>query len=376
MVKLLVEFLQQSGIDLGFFRLMEYVTFRIIMTMVTALLINLIFGHRLIVFLYRRNLRDTSGDFLSINAYAKKGTPTAGGLLILAATLVSFAIWGDYCSLVHQTVNPFVICLAAGFVYFSGVGFLDDFQKIRLRSSLSGLSQKTKTLLQLCFIVPFALVLSYTSVIPLDASVKTYIYLPFYKYPVLNLGYLGFAIFVIFTFFSVINAVNITDGMDGLLGGLSILTIGVYGLFAYIIGNALLARHYLFHFIPGIAELTVFGAALVGAVLGFLWYNFYPAEVFMGDTGSLAIGSAIAMMLFFTKQEMLFLVAGGVFVTEIFSSLLQEKVGGRLGRRLLYRAPLHHSLTHRGIAEPKAVARLLISGLLMTMLALLSIKVR
>lgn len=376
MVKLLIALLVQHGIDFGFFRLVDYVTFRVIMAMVTALVLTLLFGHRLIVRLYQKNIRDTSGELHFISAYAKKGTPTAGGILILLATLVSFVLWGDFFDLAKRVYNPFVVCLVASLIYFGTVGFIDDFQKVRFRSSLSGLSQKAKTIMQLGFIVPFALLYVFSPLNPIEPKLRTLIYVPFYKYPVVDLGQTAFVVFLVFVFFSILNAVNLTDGLDGLLSGLAIQTIGVYGVFAYIVGNSLLSKHYLFPHISGVEEIAVVGATLIGAMLGFLWYNFYPAEVFMGDTGSLSIGSAIALMVFFSKQELMFLFAGGIFVFEIFTSLLQEKVGNRLGRRLVYRAPYHHSLTHQGIAEPKAVARLLLIALLLTMLSLLSIKVR
>ncbi len=368
MIELLIALLKIAGINYGFFRLMNYITFRAIMAMGTALLFSLIFGFKFILFLYKKKFRDTSGETLSINAYSKRGTPTAGGTLIISSTLLSLVLWGDF-------TNSFFLVLISAFLYFGFVGFLDDFQKSRFKSSLSGLSQLGKTILMLAYIVPFSFY--YISPLcPISQKLKTLIYIPFYKNPVLDLGEIGFVLFIIFVMFSVINSVNMTDGMDGLLSGVSVLTIGVYIVFAYIIGNSLASSHYLFPYIMGVEEVTVFGAALIGAILGFLWYNSYPAEIFMGDTGSLAIGSVIALMLFFTKQEMLFIISGGVFIVEIFTSLLQEKIGDRLGRRMIYRAPIHHTLTHEGIAEPKAVIRIWIVAIILAIISLLSLKVR
>jgi len=368
MIKLLIELLKLSGINFGFFRLINYITFRAIMGMATAMLFSLVFGFKFILFLYRKKFRDTSGETLSINAYSKRGTPTAGGALIISSALFSLLLWGDF-------KNPFFLVLLTGFLYFGFVGFLDDFQKTRFKSSLSGLSQLGKTVLILLYIIPFSFY--YISPLcPVPQKLKTLIYIPFYKNPILNLGEIGFLLFIIFVMFSVINAVNITDGMDGLLSGVSVLTIGVYVVFAYIIGNFIASSHYLFPYIRGAGEISVFGAVLIGSILGFLWYNSYPAEVFMGDTGSLAIGSSIAIMLFFTKQEMLFVISGGVFILEIFTSFLQEKIGNRLGRRIIYRAPIHHSLTHMGIAEPKAVIRIWIVAIILALISLLSVKVR
>jgi len=368
MIELLIEALKSAGFDFGFFRLINYITFRAIMGMATSLIICLVFGFKFIIYLYEKKFRDTSGEELSINAYSKRGTPTSGGLLIMISTILSLLLWADLR-------NTFFIIMVVGFIYFGLIGFIDDFQKTRFKSSLSGLSQIAKTFLMLAFIIPFSIF--YLSPLnPVPEEIKTLIYLPFYKNPVLDLGNILFVLFILFTMFSIINAVNITDGMDGLLGGVSVLNIGVYSVFAYVIGNIVASSHLLFPYIRGVGEISVFGATLVGAILGFMWYNGYPAEIFMGDTGSLAIGCVLSMMILFIKQELLFLIAGGVFILEIFTSLLQEKLGNRLGRRVVYRAPFHHSLSHRGMAEPKVVIRLWIISLILALIALLSIKVR
>ncbi len=368
MIKLLVEALTEAGMDIGFLRLVHYLTFRAIMGMVTSLLFALVFGFRFTVFLYRRRLRDVSGDIETINAFGKRGTPTAGGLLILVSTGFSVLIWGDL-------TNSFVLCLLGGFLYLGMVGFIDDFQKVRFRSSLSGLSQLGKTVLLLMFVVPFAVYLV-SSFSPVPEHLRTLVFIPFLKNPVFNLNPIVYVGFVVFAMFAIINAVNITDGLDGLLSGTAILTIGIYVVFAYIIGNVLYSEYLLFPYIKGTGEIAVFGVALIGALFGFLWFNTYPAELFMGDTGSLAVGGAIGMIAFFIKQEMLFPIVGGIFVFEVFTSLLQQKVGGRLGRRILHRAPFHHEMTHRGIAEPKVVVRLIIVSILLALVALLSLKVR
>jgi phospho-N-acetylmuramoyl-pentapeptide-transferase len=377
MIQLLSRFLSSLGIQLGFLRLTDYITFRLMMAMGTSLVLSLAFGHRLIVTLFRRGAVDTAGHMLAVKADEKKGTPTSGGLMIILSALFSFYLWGDFLLHPRDTLNPIVICLAAGVLYFGLVGYFDDFQKIRGRSSLRGLSQMAKTVLQLLFIGPFAALYTLSDWNPVPTDLRTLVFIPFHKHPVLDLGPLLFMVFVVVMFFGIVNAVNITDGMDGLAASLAAQTIGTYGVFAYIIGSSLLARHYLFPHIPGVEEVAVFGACLIGAILGFLWYNSYPAEVFMGDTGSLCLGATVALMAFFTKQELLVFLAGGIFIFEGFSSQIQEKVGERLlRRRLFHRGPFHESLRHQGIAEPKAVARLLIVGMLLTLLSLLSIKVR
>ena len=367
MIKLIIELFHSNGIDFGFFRLVNYITFRALMGMVFSLLFCLVYGSDFIVFLYRKGMKDTSGE-ANVSSYSKRGTPTAGGLMIIISTVVSLFFWGDLR-------NTYVIVLLIGFLYAGFVGFIDDFLKVRFKSSLSGLSQMGKTLMLFAFIIPFA-VFYLSSLNPMQDGLKTLIYLPFYKNPVLALPEVVFGVFIVFTMFSIINAVNIVDGMDGLLGGASALTIGVYTVFAYVIGNKILSQYLLFPYIPGTEEIVIFCSILIGGIVGFLWFNTYPAEIFMGDTGALAIGNVIAMVAFFLKQEFLFLIVGGLFVFEIFTSLLQEKIGSRIGRRMLYRAPYHHTLTHKGIAEPKAVVRLWLISVILALIGLLSLKIR
>jgi phospho-N-acetylmuramoyl-pentapeptide-transferase len=335
---------------------------------ITALVFVMIFGHPIIVALFRRRFRDTGGEYASLDTSSKRGTPTGGGLLIILAATLALLLWGNWNS-------AYLLVALASFLYFGLVGFLDDLQKVRFKSSLLGLGQMAKTVMQLLFIVPFALFFI-SSWNPVPAEWRTPVFLPFVKNAVLEPAPLVFAAFVVFAFFSIVNAVNITDGLDGLVSGPSIMTLSLYGIFGYILGNKVLSGYLLFHYFPGSGELTVFCGALVGALLGFLWYNTYPAEVFMGDTGSLALGGSMAALAFLTRQEMLFPIVGGVFVAMIGSSLLQEKVGMRIGRRIFLRAPLHHSLTYKGVAEPKVVTRIWIISILLTILAALSLKMR
>jgi len=368
MLDILLTLLRDQGIEFGFFRLLDYITFRAIMAALTALVFQLLLGHRFIVELYRMRMRDMGSDFVAIDAGAKRGTPTAGGIMILFAVFISLFIWGNLG-------NPHLRIMLCAFLYFGLLGWFDDFQKVRLKSSLFGLSQMVKTLLQLLFIVPYA-IWFISPLNPIPEAYQTKVWIPFVKNALFDAGPILFAIFIVFVFFSIINAVNITDGLDGLVTGPSILTVVAYGIFGYILGNTLLSDYFLFPYFAGCGELAVCGGALVGALFGFLWYNAYPAEVFMGDTGSLAIGGALAVMAFQTRQEMLFPLAGGMFVVMILSSLVQEKVGMRMGRRILIRAPIHHGLRYRGIAEPKVVIRLWITSLMLVLLALLSIKLR
>jgi phospho-N-acetylmuramoyl-pentapeptide-transferase len=349
--------------------LFSYVTFRAAMAFFCALIIMIIWGQKFLYFLFIKGIRDTSGDFISLNAFSKKGTPTAGGISIVIVTTVVVLL---FCRFSYASI----VWTLIGFLYFGLVGFIDDIGKVRSKTSLGGLSQKTKTILLLIFTVIFSFWFVSSSNSVFDDIYRTAFSLPFYKNLTGSVHPFIYFIFLIFFIFSVSNAINITDGQDGLLSGLSLITLGVYALFAFIIGNAVLSMHYLYPFIEGGGELVVFAAALMGSIVGFLWYNTFPAEVFMGDTGSLAIGGAISMIAIFIKQEVLFLIVGGVFVFEIFSSLIQEKVGDRIGRRIFFRAPFHHQLTHMGVGEPKATMRLIIIGLLLGAFAIITIKIR
>jgi phospho-N-acetylmuramoyl-pentapeptide-transferase len=368
MIDILVTLLKDNGVDFGFFRLLDFITFRVLLTALTALVFLLAFGHRIIVELYQKRMRDTGTDFAALDMRNKRGTPTAGGVMIIFAVFFAVFLWG-------KLGNPYLRVILFSFLYFGLIGWFDDTQKVRMKSSLFGLSQLAKTVLQLLFIVPYA-IWFVSPFNPIPAAHHTEIWVPFVKYPLMDIGPYLFIAFIVFAFFSILNAVNITDGLDGLVTGPSILAVAAYGIFAYILGNTVLSGYFLFPYFPGCGELTVFAGALGGALFGFLWYNAYPAEVFMGDTGSLAIGGALAVIAFQTRQEMLFPLAGGIFVVMIFSSLVQEKIGMRLGRRILIRAPIHHSLRYRGIAEPKVVTRLWIISTLMVLVALLSIKLR
>ncbi len=368
MAELLIYVLRELGFSFGFFRLFDFLTFRIMMAALTALAVSLLLGHRTIVWLFRRRFRDAGGEFTAIKADDKRGTPTGGGLLILLAVGVSTVFWS-------HLDNLYFLAVTAAFLYFGMVGWFDDALKVRFKSSLFGLGQLAKTLLQLAFIVPFGIWLSSAqSVLP--AAVRTQLFLPFVKTPLVDMGPWLFAAWVVFVFYSIVNAVNITDGLDGLVSGPAAMNTMLFGVFAYVLSNAVLARYLLFVHLPGAGELAVFAGALIGGLVGFLWFNAYPAEVFMGDTGSLAIGAGLAALALLTRQEMVFPIAGGVFVANIAASLLQEKVGMRIGRRVVLRAPLHHGQIERGIAEPKVVTRFWIVTIVLTLLAALSLKLR
>jgi phospho-N-acetylmuramoyl-pentapeptide-transferase len=351
-----------------FFRLVNYISFRAILAMLTAFVLALLVGSRLIGYLFRRNICDVVEDYGIINVNDKRGTPVMGGILIIGSFLISLLLW---CNLGSSYVH--IILFST--VWFASLGFADDYLKIRSKSSAAGMSQKTKLLAQALFGLIFGILyLSHAS--PLPEHLVSKLYLPFLKNPVMDLSYL-YVPFIIFVVLAISNSVNFADGLDGLAIVPVSLTATVYGVFAYIIGNTIYASYLNFEYIAGSGELTVVCAALIGAGIGFLWFNAYPAEIFMGDVGSLTLGGILATIAILIKQEFLFPVVGGIFVLEGASVLIQEKIGiNLLGRRLFFRAPLHHTFQYRGMSETKVVIRFwIISGLLAT-LALLSIKIR
>jgi phospho-N-acetylmuramoyl-pentapeptide-transferase len=359
----------QSHFDtLGFLRLFNYLSFRSIMAALTAVLIVFLLSPRWIRAMHRRNFLDQVRETGISSAFDKAGTPTMGGVLIVVAVTVSLLLW---CNL----GNPFLLSSLAALLWFGGIGFWDDWLKSSRGSGEQGLGEMTKLLFQGAFALAFAII--YLGPLsPLPTEIATRLYFPFIKKPVGDLG-VFYGAFVFLFVLLVANAVNITDGLDGLAITPSIFVIAVLGVFAYVMGNTIYSVYLQYPYLRGAGELTVFASAFIGAGLGFLWYNAYPAQIFMGDTGSLAIGGTIAVISALLKQEVLFPLLGGLFLVEALTSQIQDKVGVRwLGRRIFYRAPLHHSLQHRGFAETKVVIRLWIISGILALLALATLKIR
>jgi phospho-N-acetylmuramoyl-pentapeptide-transferase len=318
--------------------------------------------------MHRHSLLDRVRQTGIVSAFDKAGTPTMGGVVLVAAMSVSVLLW---CNL----ANEFLLLSWAALLWFGGIGFWDDWLKSTRGSGDRGLGEFAKLLLQGSFAVVFAaLCLGPWS--PLGGEAATLLYVPFWKKPLWDLG-LFYGVFVFLFVLMVANAVNITDGLDGLAITPSIFVAAVLGVFAYVMGNTIYASYLQYPYLRGAGELTVFVSAFVGAGLGFLWYNAYPAEIFMGDTGSLAIGGMVAAVSVLLKQELLFPLLGGLFLIEALTSQSQDKVGVRwLGRRIFYRAPLHHGLQHRGYAETKVVVRLWIVAGILALLSLATLKIR
>lgn len=354
--------------SLSFFRLFEYLTARSIGAALTAILLTLVATPRLIRYLQRRAYVDHVRGTGIPSAADKAGTPVGGGLVVVLVVALSSVLW---CN----PGNGYIALVLGGMLWFGAIGFIDDRAKMRARSGDRGLSEAAKLLLQGTFAALFvAVLLSPTSPLPSAESVR--IYLPFVKPAVLASGW-AYAPFVFLFVLLVGNSVNITDGLDGLAIVPSVFTIGVLGVFAYLLGNSIWSRYLFYPYLPGAGELAVFAAAFAGAGIGFLWFNSYPAQIFMGDTGSLSIGGAMAVASVLLKQEALFVILGGLFVTEALTSQIQDKVGIRwLGRRIFTRAPLHHALQHSGLAETKVVIRLWIVSGMLALAALATLKIR
>ncbi len=353
----------------SFCRLVNYISFRAIMSALTAVIFLFLFSKPFILFVHRHCLLDQVRETGVSSAFDKSGTPTMGGGLIIGAVFLSMAIWGNWHS-------PFMLCSLAGMLWFGLLGLWDDISKVRMKSGDKGLSERTKLILQGLFSLVFAWI-CVGPLAPLGSGLATKIYIPFYKYPLIDLGPYLYGLFIFLFVIFVSNAVNITDGLDGLAITPSIFVVVVLGIFAYVEGNRIYSSYLYYPFLRGAGELTIFGAAFIGACLGFLWYNAYPAQIFMGDTGSLAIGGTMAVISVLLKQEMLFPLLGGLFITEALSSQIQDKIGVRwIGRRIFYRAPLHHNLQHKGIAETKVVIRLWIVAGILALISLATLKLR
>lgn len=353
----------------SFLRLFSYISFRASFAFLTSFLFILLFGRKIIAYLYKKGFRETPRDEVNSVIHNKQGTPTMGGVIIIFAVLISALLW---CNL----ESIFIILSLSALIWFGGIGYLDDRMKLLHGSSNVGLSRANKLLLQGLFGLVLGIVLYSDVYSPFPADMIHNLYIPFYKFPLVNLSWLYIPL-CIFIMLSISNAVNFADGLDGLAIVPACTTTAVYGIFSYVLGNTIYSEYLLFQPIPGAGELTILCAAVIGSGLGFLWYNAYPAQIFMGDTGSQALGGFIATLALLVKQEMLFLIAGGIFLAEAVSVLVQDRIGiARIGRRFFYRAPLHHSFQYRGIAESTVVVRFWIVSVLLALMSLLTLKIR
>ncbi len=362
------------------FRLFQYVTIRVALASMTSLFLALVLGPWMI-----RKLRELSfGQHIREDGpqshQKKAGTPTMGGLLIMTAIIIPTILWADL-------TNPYIWIALLGFVGFGTIGFIDDFAKVAKKRNL-GLTARQKFWAQVfCAMVIGFLLLWLHS----HQDYSTSINVPFFKqfkpqllvdswtsnYWTYPLAFIPFYFFIVFVMVGSSNAVNLTDGLDGLAIGLMIIASGAMTVLTYVSSNKSLATYLDLAHLPRSQELTVFCGTMVGASLGFLWYNCHPAEVFMGDVGSLALGGGMGIVAVLIKQEVLLLFIGGVFVMEALSVILQ--VGSyklRHGKRIFKMAPIHHHFEALGWAESKVIVRFWVAGLVMALFALTTLKLR
>ena len=352
----------------GPFRLFSYWSFRSMGAFVTALAVSLVLGPPIIRLLKRYGARDAGREFGGLNATGKEGTPTMGGLLILAGLFAATLLW---CDLGNQQVR---IVMAAA-LFFGAIGAYDDVLKVRRGSNERGLSRHLKYFAQMAFGALVGVLFLSEWFSPFEPLVARTLTVPLHSGGL----YLGWFYLPLVVAFMVLasNSVNVTDGLDGLAIVPPMLVAAVLGVFAYVVGDREVAQALLFRHLAGCGELAVFCSALIGAGAGFLWFNSHPASVFMGDTGSLALGGILATLALLLKQEIVFFIAGGIFVVEAGSSFIQDYIGLKLlGRRIFFRAPYHHGLMHQGASETKVTIRFWILSAIFAVMALSTLKLR
>ncbi len=353
------------------FNLFNFLTFRSVGAAVTALLIAFLAGPATIRWLRHLRVGEVVRSDGPTSHLKKSGTPTMGGTLIVLAATISTLLWAEL-------TNWYVALTLLSLLWMGAIGFMDDYLKV-VQGRSKGLVARYKMVGQLSFGAALGLFLILWPIHPVPAS---WTMVPFFDEWVAVFWLPAYVVFVSLVVSGSSNAVNLTDGLDGLAAGLGAIALLTIGVFAYLIGRVDTSAYLGLLYLPGAGELAVFAAALAGGAVGFLWYNAPPAEVFMGDTGSLALGGAMAVMAILLKAEFLLLIVGGVFVIEALSVMLQVgwfKYTSRrfgTGRRIFLMAPIHHHFEKLGWAEPKVVIRFWILGLLFAMLAFSTLKIR
>ncbi|AFM10756.1 phospho-N-acetylmuramoyl-pentapeptide-transferase [Turneriella parva] len=364
MLQLLLTPLQKQ---VSWFRIFNYTSFRLVAAAITALLLAYFFGPRFIRFLRRLRFGESVRNDGPESHQSKAGTPTMGGMLIMASMSISILLWGNLS-------NLYVMLVWLGTLALSAVGFIDDYSKSVLKIS-GGMKARTKFFWQIVIALGFAILVYMFPYTAKGAPEQaTNLYLPFMKNPLFNMGVFA-VLFWMFVVVGTSNAVNLTDGLDGLAAGISVVVIVTLALIAYITGLDEITRYLLLVHVPEANEVSVFLAALAGACVGFLWFNAHPAEVFMGDTGSLAIGGSIGMTAILIHREILLMILGGIFVAEALSVILQVGSYKLRQKRIFRMAPLHHHFELGGWHENKVVIRFWIVGILLALISVSSLKI-
>ena len=348
----------------GVFNLFRYITFRAGGAFLTALLFGFLFGPPLINVLRRKQgkgqpIRSDGPE----SHFVKAGTPTMGGLLIIGAVITSTLLWA-------RLNNPFVWLVLFVTLSYAAIGFADDYAKVK-KQNTAGVSGKVRLLLG--FLI--AAVAGFWATQYHPDALANQLAFPIFKDTLLNLGYF-FVPFAVIVIVGSANAVNLTDGLDGLAIMPVMIAAGTLGIIAYAVGRVDVTEYLDVHYVPGTGEILVFTAGIFGGGLGFLWYNAPPAAVFMGDTGSLALGGALGAIAVSTKHEIVLAIVGGLFVVEALSVIIQVLYFKRTGKRVFLMAPIHHHFEKRGWAEPQIVIRFWIISLILALIGLATLKVR
>lgn len=346
----------------SFLNVFRYITFRTIYAILTALLISFVIGPWLIEKLRSFQIRQVVREDVPSRHQVKNGTPTMGGSLILAALITPTLLWADL-------TNRYIWIVLMNTVAFGILGFLDDYMKIKDHRGI-GIRARYKFPVQVAIGLVTSLVLFY------GFDHDSRLVFPFFKNLRPDLGEAGYVLFGILVIVGSANAVNLTDGLDGLAIGPVLIVSGTFMLFCYLAGNYRFATYLQIPFVRGSGELTILCGALVGAGLGFLWFNTYPAQVFMGDVGSLALGASLGTIAVITKEEFLLVIVGGIFVMEALSVIIQV-ISFKLRKKRVFRmAPIHHHFELKGWAEPKIIVRFWIIGIILGLIAISTLKLR
>ncbi len=352
------------------FDVFRFLSFRSALSAITAMFISFYVGPKIISYLKRKQIGETIREVGPQTHKVKAGTPTMGGIIIILSVVVPVLLWSDIKS-------TYIILVLAGTIWLSFVGFVDDYLKVVKKYS-KGLIARYKLMGQILIGLVVGLTIYY---LPEFAPYNTQTTLPFFKNLNWDFSYLYIPA-VIFIITATSNAVNLTDGLDGLAIGSMLIVMLTLAVIAYVSGNKIYADYLNVMYLPGSGELTIYIAAFIGAGLGFLWFNFYPAEIFMGDTGSLALGGAFGIITILIKKELLIPILGGIFFVEALSVIIQrmyfkytKKKYGE-GKRVFKMAPIHHHFELMGWAEPKIVVRFYIISIIFAIISLASFKIR
>ncbi|MDR2019112.1 MAG: phospho-N-acetylmuramoyl-pentapeptide-transferase [Syntrophobacterales bacterium] len=343
------------------FNVFRYITFRTVLAILSALLISFFLTPYVIRKFTEWKIKNRKREDVPERHAEKSETPTMGGFVILVSTIIPTLVWADL-------KNEYIWLVTFAMLAFGAIGFMDDSRKLRNIKG-KGISGKTKLLFQIFF----ALLVS--GFLYSMKDFNTHLTIPFFKNVILNIGlfYIPLCVFIIV---ASSNAVNLTDGLDGLAIGPVLTVCSTFLFFAYLVGNVIFAQYLQVFYVRGAGELTILCGAMLGAGIGFLWYNTYPAELFMGDTGSLSLGASLAVIAIIIKQEVLLAIVGGIFVMETFSVIIQVLSYKWRGKRVFMMAPIHHHFELKGWNEGKIVVRFWIISIILALIALSTLKLR